>query len=173
MTVPAHAGGENGHGSETPSPLRLRLEKIERDCLKLIDCIGEMKRNAEKQSLRSIADRTGLSKDEVNRYLNPEVRELYRYPRLLSVRSNNRRLYNYLIVSGPPKVEEGQWQGILANTSKFPIFAAVAAKFGYAVRFLGDSGVIVDLEYRGIEHIGVERIGKAFSQQEPVLDLGP
>ncbi|MGQ0535221.1 MAG: hypothetical protein ACT4PT_04025 [Methanobacteriota archaeon] len=166
--------GGDGNGfrpSAAQEAARQKLAKIERDCLKLIDCVGEMQKNGAKQTLRGIAEVTGLSKDEVNRYLNPEVRELYTLPRLLHVRGANRRLYNYLIVSGPPKVEEGQWQGILANTSKFAIFAAVAAKYGWLVKHTGHGGEIVSMEYRGIGNVSTERLGKAFSYQEPVIEI--
>lgn len=166
------------------------LEKLERDVLRLIDALNEMVKSGEKQTLRAIAEKSGLSKDEVNRYLNPQVNEVYNYDRLLGVRGRNRPLYNHLIVSGPPVVqadtseasggEDGgqgprvvkqKWAGINANTSKFVLFKAVAQRFGYEVRFLGASGQIVDLEYRGIENTALDRMGKAFSTQEPVMHL--
>lgn len=147
------------------------LEKLERDVLRLIETINDMTRAGEKQTLRAIAERSGLSKDEVNRYLNPQVNEVYNYDRLMGVRGRNRPLYNHLIVSGPPHVLEQKWAGINTNTSKFVLFKAVAQRFGYEVRFLGASGQIVDLEYRGIEATAAERMGKAFSTQEPVLHL--
>lgn len=147
------------------------VEKLERDVLRLIDALNEMTSAGEKQTLRSIAARSGLSKDEVNRYLNPRVNEVYNYDRLVGVRGRNRPLYNHLIVSGPPHVVEQRWAGINANTSKFVLFKAVAQRYGYEVRFLGTAGQIVDLEYRGIEAITSDRMGKAFSTQEPVLHL--
>src|SRR5581483_236931 len=146
----------------TPTPANPAIEKLERDVLRLIDALNEMTRAGEKQTLRAIAERSGLSKDEVNRYLNPRVNEVYNYERLVGVRGRNRPLYNHLIASGPPHVVEAKWAGINANTSKFVLFKAVAQRFGYEVRFLGASGQIVDLEYRGIE---------AFAAQEPVLHL--
>ncbi|HEV8361274.1 MAG TPA: hypothetical protein VGR28_12550 [Candidatus Thermoplasmatota archaeon] len=160
----AQAGRGNGHAA----PIR---EKIERDCLKLIQAVQELKREGNEQSLRVIAARTGLSKDEVNRYLSPTVRELYDYERLLHVRRRNRPLYNWLIVSGPPKVLEGKWAGILANTSKHGLFQAVALKYGYVVRHLGQRGAIIDVEYHGIENVSTERLGKVFSSQEAILAL--
>jgi hypothetical protein len=147
------------------------LEKLERDVLRLIDALNEMVKAGEKQTLRAIAEKSGLSKDEVNRYLNPQVNEVYNYDRLLGVRGRNRPLYNHLIVSGPPGVQEQKWAGINANTSKFVLFKAVAQRFGYEVRFLGAGGQIVDLEYRGIENTAMDRMGKAFSTQEPVMHL--
>ena len=147
------------------------LEKLERDVLRLLDALNEMVKSGEKQTLRAIAEKSGLSKDEVNRYLNPQVNEVYNYDRLLGVRGRNRPLYNHLIVSGPPVVQEQKWAGINANTSKFVLFKAVAQRFGYEVRFMGASGQIVDLEYRGIENTAIDRMGKAFSTQEPVLHL--
>lgn len=169
------SNGSNGAASapEDGSAARARnpaLEKLERDCIKLIDALSEMERNGEEQSLRSIAARTGLSKDEVNRYLNPTVQELYNYERLLHVRRRNRPLYNHLIVSGPPRVgDDGKWNGIDANTSKFVLFKAVAHRFGWDVRYLGARGHIVGLEYRGIENMMDERMGKVFATQEPVM----
>lgn len=164
--------------AETPAPqaenaprANPALEKLERDVLRLIETLTEMGRSGEKQTLRAIAERSGLSKDEVNRYLNPRVNEVYNLERLLGVRGRNRPLYNHLIVSGPPQVVEAKWAGINANTSKFVLFKAVANRFGYEVRFLGASGQIVDLEYRGIEAMQPERMGKAFATQEPVLHL--
>lgn len=147
------------------------LEKLERDVLRLIDALNEMTQAGEKQTLRAIAEKSGLSKDEVNRYLNPQVNEVYNYDRLLGVRGRNRPLYNHLIVSGPPHVLEQKWAGINTNTSKFVLFKAVAQRFGYEVRFLGAAGQIVDLEYRGIEATASDRMGKVFSTQEPVLHL--
>lgn len=154
------------------------IRKIEQDCLRLIQCLNEMKMAAAgghnghgTQSLRKIADLTGLSKDEVNRYLSPTVREIYNYDRLVHVRGRNRPLYNYLIVSGPPKVDEGQWAGIQCNTSKFPVFQAVAMKYGYEVKYVGRPGQLVDLTFRGIQEISLERIGKYFTTQEPVLEV--
>ncbi|MEA3200186.1 MAG: hypothetical protein QOE90_1614 [Thermoplasmata archaeon] len=147
------------------------LEKLERDVLRLLDALNEMAQSGEKQTLRAIAEKSGLSKDEVNRYLNPQVNEVYNLDRLVGVRGRNRPLYNHLIASGPPHVIEAKWQGINANTSKFVLFKAVAQRFGYEVRFLGANGQIVDLEYRGIENIAAERMGKAFATQEPVMHL--
>lgn len=147
------------------------VEKLERDVLRLIDALNEMGKAGEKQTLRAIAERSGLSKDEVNRYLNPQVNEVYNYDRLLGVRGRNRPLYNHLIVSGPPALEEARWVGINANTSKHVLFKAIAQRYGYEVRYLGASGQIVDLEYRGIEVTGLDRLGKAFSTQEPVMHL--
>ncbi|MHB8606232.1 MAG: hypothetical protein ACYDCK_13360 [Thermoplasmatota archaeon] len=147
------------------------LEKLERDCIKLIDAVSEMRREGEPQTLRAIAEKSGLSKDEVNRYLNPRVNELYNLDRLLHVRGRNRPLYNYLIISGPPQVENGLWAGILTNTSKFPLFQAVAQRFGWEVKFLGARGTIVDLEYRGIQNVAPDRMGKSFRTQEPILFL--
>jgi hypothetical protein len=147
------------------------LEKLERDVLRLIETINEMGKAGEKQTLRAIAEKSGMSKDEVNRYLNPQVNEVYNFDRLVGVRGRNRPLYNHLIASGPPHVIEARWAGISANTSKFVLFKAVAQRFGYEVRFLGASGQIVDLEYRGIENIASDRMGKAFATQEPVLHL--
>ena len=157
-------------GTEAPRA-NPALEKLERDVLRLIDALNEMVKAGEKQTLRAIAEKSGLSKDEVNRYLNPQVNEVYNYDRLLGVRGRNRPLYNHLIVSGPPVVQEQKWAGINANTSKFVLFKAVAQRFGYEVRFLGASGQIVDLEYRGIENMATDRMGKAFSTQEPVMHL--
>lgn len=161
---------------ETPTDAAPRvanpaLEKLERDVLRLIETINEMHKAGEKQTLRAIAEKSGLSKDEVNRYLNPQVNEVYNYERLVATRGRNRPLYNHLIVSGPPHVVEAKWSGINANTSKFVLFRAVAQRYGYEVRFLGAPGEIVDLEYRGIEAITPERMGKAFSTQEPTMHL--
>lgn len=147
------------------------VEKIERDVLRLIDALNEMGKAGEKQTLRAIAEKSGMSKDEVNRYLNPRVNELYNYERLVGVRGRNRPLYNHLIVSGPPVVEQQAWVGINSNTSKYVLFKAVAQRYGYEVRYLGATGQIVDLEYRGIEATTVERMGKAFASQEPVVHL--
>lgn len=147
------------------------IEKLERDVLRLIDALNEMGKAGEKQTLRAIAEKSGLSKDEVNRYLNPQVNEVYNYDRLVGVRGRNRPLYNHLIVSGPPHVVEQRWAGINANTSKYVLFKAVAQRYGYEVRYLGASGQIVDLEYRGIENTSFDRLGKVFSAQEPVLHL--
>lgn len=147
------------------------VEKLERDVLRLIDALNEMGKSGEKQTLRAIAERSGLSKDEVNRYLNPQVNEVYNYDRLLGVRGRNRPLYNHLIVSGPPHVVEQKWAGINANTSKYVLFKAVAQRYGYEVRYLGASGQIIDLEYRGIEATTLDRLGKVYSTQEPVMHL--
>ena len=147
------------------------IEKLERDVLRLLETISEMGKAGEKQTLRAIAEKSGLSKDEVNRYLNPQVNEVYNYERLVGVRGRNRPLYNHLIVSGPPHVVEAKWAGISANTSKYVLFRAVAQRFGYEVRYLGAAGQIVDVEYRGIEATAAERMGKAFANQEPVLHL--
>lgn len=172
-------------GSDAPRA-NPAIEKLERDVLRLIDALNEMGKAGEKQTLRAIAEKSGLSKDEVNRYLNPQVNEVYNYERLLGVRGRNRPLYNHLLVSGPPHVVaeptgdvvDGQppvlrhkWAGINANTSKFVLFKAVAQRFGYEVKFLGASGQIVDLEYRGIEATAADRMGKVFSTQEPVMHL--
>lgn len=157
--------------AETAPRANPALEKLERDVLRLVETITEMGKAGEKQTLRAIAERSGLSKDEVNRYLNPRVNEVYNLDRLLGVRGRNRPLYNHLIVSGPPHVLEAKWAGINANTSKFVLFKAVANRFGYEVRFLGAAGQIVDLEYRGIEAMQPDRMGKAFATQEPVLHL--
>ncbi|MBI4392594.1 MAG: hypothetical protein HY556_02195 [Euryarchaeota archaeon] len=147
------------------------LEKIERDCLKLIDCLQEFRRERGEQSLRRIAERTGMSKDEVNRYLSPQVSELYNFERLMHARTHNRSLYNWLIVSGPPMLEAGKWAGIMTNTSKFGVFRAVCMKYGYEVRHIGGRGQIVDLVYRGIHTMSTDRIGKVFSSQEPILQF--
>lgn len=148
-----------------------QLEKLERDCIRLIDALSELRRDGGKQTLRGIAEKAGMSKDEVNRYLNPRVNELYNLERLLRVRSVNRPLYNHLIVSGPPRVENGNWTGIETNTSKFVLFRAVAQRFGYDVKYVGADGVIVDLVYRGIENLAMDRMGKVFATQEPILYL--
>ncbi|HET6404514.1 MAG TPA: hypothetical protein VFH78_07695 [Candidatus Thermoplasmatota archaeon] len=74
-------------------------------------------------------------------------------------------------MSGPPHVVEAKWAGINANTSKFVLFKAVANRFGYEVKFLGAAGQIVDVEYRGIEAMTPERMGKAFATQEPTMYL--
>src|SRR5206468_1770894 len=71
------------------------LEKLERDVLRLLETISEMGKAGEKQTLRAIAEKSGLSKDEVNRYLNPQVNEVYNYDRLMGVRGRNRPLYNH------------------------------------------------------------------------------
>lgn len=147
------------------------IEKLERDVLRLLETLQEMEKAGEKQTLRAIAERSGLSKDEVNRYLNPRVNEVYNLERLVGVRGRNRPLYNHLIVSGPPHVVEAKWAGINANTSKYVLFRAVAQRYGFEVRFLGAAGQIVDVEYRGIEATATERLGKAYSTQEPVLGL--
>ena len=183
MTFPAplhgpsgRGNGGNGHGApasgqakvDTRAPLR---EKIERDCLKLIQAVQELKQEGGEQSLRVIAARTGISKDEVNRYLSPTVRELYDYERLMHVRRRNRALYNWLIISGPPKVEGDRWAGIMANTSKHGLFQAVALKYGFVVKHLGQRGAIVDVEYHGIENVSTERIGKVFTSQEAILAM--
>ncbi len=147
------------------------VEKYELDCLKLIDAVEELDREGEKHTLRKIASLSGLSKDEVNRYLTDQVNELYNLDRLKHVRSRNRPLYNHLITSGPPRTENGDWAGIEANTSKFEIFEAVAMKYGYSVEPGQARGRIVELEYHGIEELSYERQGLAFSFQEPVLYL--
>jgi hypothetical protein len=158
-----------GQGKDPRAPLR---EKIERDCLKLIQAVQELKKEGGEQSLRIIAARTGLSKDEVNRYLSPTVRELYDFERLMHVRRRNRALYNWLIISGPPRVaEDGHWAGIMCNTSKHGLFQAVALKFGYVVKHLGNRGAIIDVEYHGIENVTKERLGKVFTSQEAILAL--
>lgn len=166
-----NGNGQAPAGAEPTVRVSPALEKLERDVIKLIDAISEIGKSGESQTLRLIADKSGLSKDEVNRYLNPQVNELYNYERLLHVRGRNRPLYNHLIVSGPPKVEEGKWVGINANTSKFVLFRAVAQRYGYEVKFLGSRGQIVDLEYRGIQQVTLDRLGKAFTSQEPILQL--
>lgn len=177
MPAPAPFGG-NGHGQGPRAPLSAARrdttpvkEKVERDCLKLIQAVQELKTEGGEQSLRIIAAKTGMSKDEVNRYLSPTVRELYDYERLMHVRRRNRALYNWLIISGPPKVEGDRWAGILANTSKHGLFQAVALKYGFVVRHLGKRGHIVDIEYHGIENVSTERIGKVFSSQEAILAM--
>ena len=158
--------------TEAPTrPQNPALEKLERDVLRLLETINEMGKSGEKQTLRAIAEKSGMSKDEVNRYLNPQVNEVYNYDRLVATRGRNRPLYNHLIVSGPPHVVEAKWAGINANTSKFVLFKAVANRFGYEVKFLGAAGQIVDVEFRGIEALTPERMGKAFSTQEPILHL--
>lgn len=165
---------------ETPSapvqgdaakPASPAIEKLERDVLRLLETIQEMEKTGEKQTLRAIAEKSGLSKDEVNRYLNPQVNEVYNYDRLMGVRGRNRPLYNHLIVSGPPHVVETKWAGISANTSKYVLFRAVAQRYGYEVRYLGAAGQIIDVEYRGIEATATDRLGKVFSTQEPVVHL--
>lgn len=148
-----------------------QIEKLERDCIRLIDALSELRREQGKQTLRAIAEKAGMSKDEVNRYLNPRVNELYNLERLVRVRSANRPLYNHLIVSGPPRVEDGHWMGIETNTSKFVLFRAVAQRFGYDVKYVGNDGVIVDLVYQGIERMALDRMGKVFATQEPILHL--
>ncbi len=158
----------NGALAEGPAPA---VKKLTRDALRLIDAIREMANQGESQSLRKIAARTGLSKDEVNRYLNPEVRELYGLDRLVYVRNRNRPLYNYLIVSGPPEQEEDEWVGIKANTSKFDLFDAVCRRYGYDLSYVGERGQIVDLAYQGIEKMAADRMGKQFSSDEPVLHI--
>ncbi len=169
---PTPTGASNGAGDAPAVRASPALEKLERDVLRLIEALNEIGKTGESQTLRLVADRSGLSKDEVNRYLNPQVNELYNYDRLMHVRSRNRPLYNHLIVSGPPKLgENGKWTGIDANTSKFPLFRAVAHRYGYEVRFLGARGQIVDLEYRGIEQVSLDRLGKVFASQEPILHL--
>ena len=162
---------EQPTAADAPRAPNPALEKLERDVLRLIETINEMNKAGEKQTLRAIAEKSGLSKDEVNRYLNPQVNEVYNYERLVGVRGRNRPLYNHLIVSGPPQVIEAKWAGINANTSKFVLFKAVAQRYGYEVKFLGAPGEIVDLEYRGIEAITPERMGKAFATQEPTMHL--
>lgn len=162
----AREGAGNGDGGG-----RAPEEKLTRDALKLIDAIRELDNRGRNQSLRKIARRTGLSKDEVRRYLNPEVPELYNLERLVYVRERNRPLYNYLIVSGPPKQEDGEWVGIQANTSKFDLFEAVCKRYGYDLEHVGEHGRIVDLEYQGIERIAEERMGKRFRSDEPILHI--
>jgi hypothetical protein len=166
ITQGTDGAGQNGaDGDGGPE------EKVTRDSLKLIDAIRGIENRGEDQSLRSIAEETGLSKDEVNRYLNPEVRELYTLERLLFVRESNRSLYNYLIVSGPPRQEDGEWVGIEANTSKYEVFEAVCERYGYDLTYVGERGKIVDLEYQGIEEMALDRMGKSFDTQGPVLEL--
>ncbi|HWG90286.1 MAG TPA: hypothetical protein VNZ52_05485 [Candidatus Thermoplasmatota archaeon] len=168
----SNGSAANGNGAASVAAPNPAAEKIERDCIKLIDAISELKRLDEKQTLRGIAELSGLSKDEVNRYLNPQVNELYNLDRLLVVRGRNRPLYNWLIVSGPPrKGDDGKWAGIMANTSKHTVFKAVAQRFGYEVKFIGDRGLIVDLEYRGIQNVALARMGKTWASQEPVVSL--
>lgn len=173
-------GHGNGHGR--PSPGRVQAgakgrvlpvkEKVEQDVLKLIQAVQELKQAGEEQSLRSIAARAGMSKDEVNRYLTPTVRELYDYERLMHVRRRNRPLYNWLIVSGPPKrSDDGHWAGILCNTSKHGLFQAVCLKYGWVARHMGKPGTIVDLEYHGIENVSTERLGKVFRSQEAIMHI--
>lgn len=165
---------ESPAGAEAEKPQRAvnpAVEKLERDVLRLLETIVEMGKAGEKQTLRAIAEKVGMSKDDVNRYLNPQVNEVYNYERLVGVRGRNRPLYNHLIVSGPPVVQEQKWAGINTNTSKFVLFKAVANRFGYEVKFLGAAGQIVDVEYRGIEAMTSDRMGKAFSTQEPILHL--
>ncbi len=173
MPEPGLNANGNGTADAAKAPRANPLiEKLENDSLKLIDVLKGMHQGKENQSLRAIADRTGLSKDEVNRYLNPQVRELYNLDRLVHVRTRNRPLYNHLIVSGPPSVgNDGKWDGIVANTSKFPLFHAVAQRYGWDVKFIGDRGLIVDMEYRGIEELAADRMGKVFQRQEPILHL--
>ena len=169
---PATNGGAQPRPTAGTAPRRNpAVEKLERDCLRLLDALMELRREEGKQTLRSIAERAGMSKDEVNRYLNPRVRELYNLERLVTMRGHNRPLYNWLIVSGPPRVQDGSWVGIDANTSKWPLFQAVAQRHGYEVRFIGERGIIVDLEYRGIEAMALARMGRGFASQEPVLAL--
>ncbi|MHB8586788.1 MAG: hypothetical protein ACYDDF_13255 [Thermoplasmatota archaeon] len=165
------SNGSNGSGSPTAPSRPPHMEKLERDCIRLIDALSEIRKEGAKQTLRGIAEKAGMSKDEVNRYLNPKVNELYNFDRLVRVRGANRPLYNYLIVSGPPRVEEGLWKGIETNTSKFVLFRAIAQRFGYDVKYVGDRGIIVDLVYQGIERMTTERMGKVFSTQEPILYL--
>lgn len=159
--------------TETTAPANRNpaIEKLERDVLRLLETLKEMEEAGEKQTLRALAEKSGISKDEVNRYLNPQVNEVYNYDRLVHTRGRNRPLYNHLIVSGPPVVEEEKWAGINANTSKFVLFKAVAQRYGYDVKFTGLAGQIVDIEYRGIEAMTDERMGKSFATQEPVLHL--
>jgi hypothetical protein len=156
---------------EAQEELSSAVEKYEMDCLKLIEAVERLDARGEKHTLRKIADLTGLSKDEVNRYLTEQVNELYNLKRLKHVRSRNRPLYDHLITSGPPRVEDGEWVGIEANTSKFRIFEAVAMKYGYDVDSGRAQGRIVELEYQGIEELSYERQGLMFSFQEPVLYL--
>lgn len=164
----APAAGEQNPAQPKASPA---IEKLERDVLRLLETLSEMHKAGEKQTLRAIAEKSGLSKDEVNRYLNPRVNEVYNYERLLGVRGRNRPLYNHLIVSGPPQVVEAKWAGINANTSKYVLFRAVAQRYGYEVRYLGAAGQIVDVEYRGIEATAQDRLGKMYGSQEPVIHL--
>lgn len=160
------APAEDGQGV-----LSSQVEKYELDCLKLLDAVETLDARGEHHSLRSIAEIAGVSKDEVNRYLTSQVNELYSYDRLIHVRGRNRRLYNHLIVSGPPRTNDGKWVGIDANTSKFDIFRAVCTKYGYVVKPAQGNGRIIDLEYVGIEALSYDRQGIAFSFQEPVLYL--
>lgn len=175
-----HGNGRgNGHGAPRAGGVAPRAErslpvkeKIEQDVLKLIQAVQDLKQSGEEQSLRVIAARSGLSKDEVNRYLSPTVRELYDYERLLHVRRRNRPLYNWLIVSGPPKVnDEGKWAGIMANTSKYGLFQAVCLKYGWVAKHIGERGRIIALEYHGIENVSTERLGKMFRTQEAILGI--
>ncbi len=170
------APSSNGHApGALPTPgeddLSSAVEKYELDCLKLIDAVQTLDEQGKRHSLRAIADVAGISKDEVNRYLTEQVNELYRLDRLKHVRARNRPLYNHLITSGPPRVEEGDWAGIEANTSKFKIFQAVSAKYGYSVDPAPEKHRIVDIEYVGIEELSYDRQGIVFSFQEPVLYL--
>ena len=162
------AAGEEHSSQPKANPA---IEKLERDVLRLLETITEMGKAGEKQTLRAIAEKSGLSKDEVNRYLNPKVNEVYNYERLVGVRGRNRPLYNHLIVSGPPHVVEAKWAGISANTSKYVLFRAVAQRYGYEVHYLGAAGHIVDVEYRGIEATAQDRLGKMYATQEPVIHL--
>lgn len=174
MPVMASANGsrlKEALDGETQQELSNTVEKYELDCLKLIDAVEQLDDEGEKHTLRKIAGKTGISKDEVRRYLSDEVNELYNLERLEHVRSRNRPLYDHLITSGPPRTEDGEWMGIEANTSKWKIFRAVAMKYGYSAEPAEARGRIVELEYHGIEELSYERQGLAFSFQEPVLYL--
>lgn len=161
----------NGHPASGDVELSSAVEKYELDCLKLLDAVETLDAQGKKHSLRSLAAVAGVSKDEVNRYLTVQVNELYKYDRLKHVRGRNRGLYNHLITSGPPRVENDAWVGIEANTSKFDIFRAVAQKYGYSVKPSREPGRIIDVEYQGIEALSYDRQGIVFSFQEPVLYL--
>lgn len=162
---------DDGMVRESQQELSSAVEKYELDCLKLIDAVETLDAQGESHSLRKIAEIAGVSKDEVNRYLTTRVNELYNLERLKHVRSRNRALYNHLITSGPPRVEDDEWAGIEANTSKFEIFQAVALKYGYTAEAARERGRIVDIDYVGIEELSYTRQGIAFSFQEPVLYL--
>jgi len=172
MTALSMGNGSQALGERNgQSELSSAVEKYELDCLKLIDAVETLQERGEKQTLRAVAALAGVSKDEVNRYLSPQVNELYGFDRLVHVRGRNRGLYNHLITSGPPRVVEETWVGIDANTSKFEIFQAVCTKYGYEATAVRERGRLVDVQYVGIEALSYARQGIAFSFQEPVLYL--
>lgn len=122
-------------------------ERFESDCVIILRYLDE----EEYSGLKDMEDWTGVSKDELRRYLLPEVKEKRKVSKLEQWQEKNPRLFAKVIENAVYIGEVGGKEMVQIDTSKHEYLLHYARKYNYRIVDIEDYPYITAIKKSKIE----------------------